>query len=399
MSYHIGRSDKKILLIAAVFLAVLIVGGLLFLSPQRIDSSIPTSYSADSFGAKAAFLLLKETGYHVERWEQSPAGIQTFQNATLILAEPSRYANKEEQTALDEFIRQGGKLIAIGQSASFMLPVSDSSAAPLGEEIWARYPAAGLSPITHAAPQITIAPDAVWLSPSSAHVLYAKDKESAVVQYTYGKGSVIWWAAATPLTNAGLKEPGNLEFFLACLGDKEKTRILWDEYFHGYGDFAKSSDESDLFEYMLVQLGLAAAAIVLTFSRRSGPIRQSSQEIRLSPLEFVETLGGLYQHAHASVAAVDIHYQRFRYWLAKRLGISGNASIEEFDKAVRSSWNFHDERFVKLMKECSSVRYFPELPTGRALKLVRSLHSYAVKLKLFPASAKEKNPWKQSRNY
>jgi hypothetical protein len=399
MSFQLSSGDRKILLIAAVFLAVLILGALLFVSPQSNQSAIPTTYSSNSNGAKAAYLLLQETGYRIERWEQSPAEIKSSQNNTFILVEPSQYANKEEQAALHQFIRQGGRLIAIGQSAAAMLPANDSNAALEEEKVWEKYSALAPSFITQAAPQITMAPATYWDSPYSALALYGKNNRSVVVRYAYGKGTVIWWAAATPLTNAGLKEPGNLEFFIACLGNKATARILWDEYFHGYSRSDKGSFETTVLEILIVQLVLVAAAVLWTFSRRSGPIRPSFQEIRLSPLEFVETLGGLYEHARASAVAVDIHYQRFLYWLTKRLGMSRNSSIEEFEKAMRNRWNFHDAQFAAILKECGSARYLPDLPPGRALKLVRSLHSYAVQLKLFPASTKESNPWKPSRNY
>ena len=185
-----------------------------------------------------------------------------------------------------------------------------------------------------------------------------------------------------------------MEFFLACLGDKATTHILWDEFFHGYGTSKKGTFEAGLFAVMLIQLGLVAIAIIATFSRRSGPVRPSFQEVRLSPLEFVETLGALYEHARASAIAVDIHYQRFLYWLTKRLGISRNASIEEFETALRNRRNFQDTQFAAILKECSTVRTIADLPPRRALKLVRSLHHYAVQLKLFPVSAKEKSSWK-----
>jgi hypothetical protein len=399
MSFQLNSGDRKILLYAAVFFAVVIIGMLLFGSPQSVQSTIPTTYSTSSSGAKAAFLFLQETGYHVERWEQSPTEIRSFKNTTLIFAEPYKSPTDEERAALHAFIKQGGKLIVAGRSAGFLLPVDDSVPSFFGNEVWEKYAAVAPSSITQAAPQITMAPDAFWISPSSALELYGRDKRAAVVCYTYGKGTVIWWAAATPLTNAGIKEPGNLEFFIACLGDKVATRILWDEYFHGYGATKGDNYEAGLFAVMLGQLILVAAAILLTFSRRSGPVRPSFQEIRLSPLEFVETLGGLYQHAGASAIAVDIHYQRFMYWLTKRLGMPRNASIEEFEGAMRSRWNFHDARFAAIIKECGSARYVPDLPPGRALKLVRSLHSYAAQLKLFPASAKESSTWKPSRNY
>jgi hypothetical protein len=388
MPLQLSRVDQKILFIAAgVFMALVVAAWILV--PDSDNETIPSTYSSGISGAKAAYLLLQETGYPVERWEQPIAQIGSGGNKTLILAEPNRLANKEEQAALSKFIDEGGRLIAIGPIAGLFLPQDSILPDPVGGLGWKKYSALAPSSITRAAPEITMAPRAHWSSPSSALGLYGEEKKPIVATYSCGKGKVIWWAAATPLTNAGLKEPGNLEFFLACLGDKSSNRIFWDEYYHGYSRSAKASYENKLTAGILAQLALLAIAIGLTFSRRSGPLRPSAPEIRLSPLEFVETLGGLYEHARASNVAVDISYQRFVYWLAKRLGLSAQASVEQLEQAARSRWQFHDEQFAILLRECASVRYLPSLQPRRALQLVRDLHSYAVKFDLFPASAKE----------
>ena len=126
-----------------------------------------------------------------------------------------------------------------------------------------------------------------------------------VVKYLYGKGEVIWWASATPLTNAGLKESGNLDFFLACLGEG-RPQVLWDEYIHGYSETQTGSVTHSPVLWIFLQLGLVSLAILATYSRRNGPIFPLVTQSRLSPLEFVQTLGGLYKHANASSVAVDI---------------------------------------------------------------------------------------------
>jgi hypothetical protein len=399
MPFRVNAGDRKTLMIAAAIFAVLVVAALLIGSPEGSEETSPTTYSVSSSGAKAAFLLLQETGYRIKRWEQSPAEIRMAPSHTLILAEPSWPADKEERAALQRFVREGGRLVAIGQSAGPMLPENACVATPFEELVWDKFPAIGPSSITRAAPQITLAPRARWGLPSSALVLYGKEKQAVVVRYPYGQGTVIWWASATPLTNAGLKEPGNLEFFLACLGDRTANSILWDEYFHGYGRSSKGSFEIKLLGGLLAQFAFLGAVILLSFSRRSGPVRPPAAEVSLSPLEFVETLGGLYEHARASAVAVDIHYQRFWYWLTMRLGMSPNTSIEAIEQAMLIRWNFCEKQFASVLRECASARYLPDLPPARALKLVRCLHSYAVQLKLFPASAKESTKWKPSRNY
>src|SRR2546422_4760103 len=42
--------------------------------------------------------------------------------------------------------------------------------------------------------------------------------------YSYGKGQVIWWAAATPLSNAGIRQRGNLNLFLNSVGPPGERR-------------------------------------------------------------------------------------------------------------------------------------------------------------------------------
>jgi hypothetical protein len=389
MPVQLSRSDQKILLVSAGIFVLLIAAAFLLAPEESNQETVPSTYSSNSSGAKAAFQLLKETGFIVERWEQPLTDLKTGKNNILILAEPKRYGNKQELRALHEFIRKGGTLIAVGPMAALMLPETSHFYPNVEDKVWDKYDAVTPSSFAREASQITMETEYAWESSSSALALYGKDGKNVVVAYPYGDGKVIWWAAATPLTNAGLKEPQNLEFFLACLGDKANVHIFWDEYFHGFARSAKISFAARLAAIALAQLVLLSAAVLWTFSRRSGPVRPSEPEIRLSPLEFVETLGGLYKRAHASATAVDICYQRFLYWLARRLGVPPTSSVEEFTQTAINRWNFLDEEFAPTFKECAQARY--RNPSAkRALHLVRSLHSYAVQLNLYSASSKEK---------
>src|SRR5262249_42321136 len=182
-------------------------------------------------GAKAAYLLLKESGYGVQRWERQL--IDLPKGTTLVLADPQEAPTKEEREALKTFLWDGGRIIATGMFSGTFLPENESGPAVLLGMTWKKVPAVAPSAITRAAPQITIAPQARWPVYSPAYALYGDGDDVVVVKYPYGSGEVLWWAAATPLTNAGLKEPGNLEFLLASVGDT-KAPILWDEYIHGY---------------------------------------------------------------------------------------------------------------------------------------------------------------------
>jgi hypothetical protein len=398
MPIQLSRSDRKVLLIGAGAFVVLVAIGLILAAPDSSRSATPTTYSTNSSGAKAAFLLLREKGYKVERWEKSPEKLSDSKNKTLILADPGIFPKLEERTAMQNFIRSGGRVIATGPSAGFMLPVQMPVPNAFGGVGWDKYKALAPSAITRTAPEIMLVAESRWPIPAPGLALYGDDSHAVVVRYLYGEGEVIWWASSTPLTNAGLREANNLEFFLSCIGDPSHTQVLWDEYYHGFGETTSSSSEYSTWKWMLAQFALLGAAIVLTFSRRSGPIRPAPAEVRLSPLEFVETLGNLYEHARAAGVAVDVQYQRFIYRLTKRLGMVSTSPVEELERAARERWQFQDEQFGATLRACASARYHSDMAPGQALQLIRKLHSYATDLKLFGMKKKEKDSWRQSRS-
>jgi len=383
---QLTAGDRKLFLIAGGMFLLLVATALVLSKGPDSNDEIPTTYSAGSGGAKAAYLLLKASGYKVERWEQPPSELPEAAGATLILAGPSDTPTSEERNRVRQFVENGGRIIATGPFVGFFLPENGIVPDPLPGMTWKTLDALSPSSITHAASQITLAPQAYWKRESFAMPLYGDGDKEMVVKYRFGKGEVIWWAAATPLTNAGLQEPGNLEFFLACIGSEAQERILWDEYFHGYRRSLTASIRSSPVKWIFLQFALVALAILLTYSRRSGPISIPAGEIRLSPLEFVRTLGALYKQADAASAVVDISYHRFRYWLTRRLGMAGNASVDDLERAVRERWNFQDANFNATLRACESAPYDNTLKPRAALQLVRSLDDYAAELKLFPKS-------------
>jgi hypothetical protein len=392
MSGSLTPGDRKLLLAAAAGSLLLITITVMFSSTAGTTTETPTTYSAGSGGAKAVYLLLRAARYPVTRWELSPRELPGDANATLILAEPQGAPTIEERSALSQFIARGGRVIATGISGAFFLPEHRVAADPIAGMTWKRLSSRSPSFITRAAPDITLAPQAYWHTDGSALPLYGDVDDVAtvrVIKADVGMGEVIWWASATPLTNAGVREPGNLEFVLACLGDPHR-QILWDEYFHGHRQSLSESFVDSPFKWIALPIALAVAAVLLTYSRRSGPIVAPAAESRLSPLEFVRTLGFLYQRAGAASVAVDISYQRFRYRLTRRLGITGAASADELERAVRARASLDDPAFGDLLRACAAAREDPRLSAAAALSLTRSLYDYALKLDLFGAATKER---------
>ncbi len=383
MGIELDRSDRRGLAIAGgVF--VLLVAVAMILAPGT-DSSreVPTTYSTASGGAKAAWLLLRESGYRVQRWERPPADLPAPAGKVLILADPSAFPADHDRKALNEFVTNGGRIIATGLQATMFFPAIGMHGEPMATNTWKQVPAVALSPITRAAPRITLGPWAYFRASAPGLPLYADTERTRVLAQQVGKGDILFWVSPTPLTNAGLKEPGNLEFFLACVGPSDKVTVLWDEYFHGHRQSLTASVMRTPLPWLFAHLGLVALAVVLTWSRRSGPVFVPAGDTRLSPLEFVRTLGHLYERAGAAAVAVDVGYSRFRYWLTRRLGLPGDASPEMLESALRDRWRFDDKDFRATLAACEAAREQPDLRPKEAVRLVRALHRYSVTLKLF----------------
>lgn len=388
MPAKMSPGDRKVLLIAgSVFLILVVLG--FFLAPSNSDVHDASSYSAASEGAKAAYLLLQESGYRVERWQRPVSDLKPDDRTLLVIADPATLPDAKEKKAVEDFISAGGRVITNGIIGASFLPEDFSEVNPVPAKPWSEFPAVTPSAITRASPKITLATNSFWRS-GAGIPMYGSDEGTVITQLPYGKGEAIWLASATPFSNAGLKEPGNLEFMIAAIGDKQQTRILFDEYVHGYGEHNAPEKSHPLMTALLIQSIVLAAAALFTFSRRSGPLRPMAPELRSSPLEFVETLGSLYEQAHASSVSVDVYYQRFQFWITRRLGLSKDASREEIDRAVRERWRLNDDNFLQTLRDAAAARYHPDFPQNQALKIVQSLHSYAVKLKLFPVQ-KEKS--------
>jgi len=393
MQLKLTRTDRRLLLGASIVFALLVGGAVFFAGGQGSKAEVPTTYSSGSAGAKAAYLLLRESGYNVVRWERPLDELPDPAGKILVLTDPQEAPTNQERSHLRSFISEGGHVVATGMFAETFLPRSSIGPDFLRGMTWETLQPLAPSGITRAAPEITMAPEAYWDSTSVALPLYGDHDHTRVVKYNIGKGEVIWWASATPLTNAGLKASNNLEFLLACLGDgtnENRKEILWDEYIHGYRQTIAASTFHSPVMWIFLQLGLLALAVLVTFSRRSGPIFAPVAPSRLSPLEFVQTLGGLYGQANASSVAVEVSYQRFRYWLTRRLGLANNASAEDLQTAVRERLNFSAENFATTLTQCDMARYNPSLPPKEALHLVQTLDDYATQLKLFRVSRKEK---------
>lgn len=388
MADVIGARDRKVLLLGGGFLLLALVVLFVFAPEEDSEEGPPSTYSAKSSGAKAAFLLLKESGYDSERWEHPLPDVPAEGSGTLlILAETEGTRNKEQaRAAVLRFLRSGGRVLAIGWSA-WVLPENHASGMPTELYGWQDYDPQIPSPLTRGG-RITLRSSLSWAPSDPVHVVHYRETENAVViSYPVGKGEVIWWGSATPLTNAGVTRESNLALLLNTVGEK-KTRVLWNEYTPEEAPGLWSTTAGTPLKWVLAQLGVLGCAMLFTYARRSGPLRPLAGRSRLSALEFVATLGGLYRRAQVHSIAVEVHYQRFRHLLRTRAGISSSAPAREVALQVRQRWGYDDAGFLTTLQRCEAALNDLDLTEQEALRLVQALNAHIQQLQLRP-TAKE----------
>jgi hypothetical protein len=386
----IEPNDRRLLIWAGVFMLLVIVA-LTFLEDEE-ESSVPSTYSAQRSGAKAAFLLLQQAGYKAERWEQSPAGLPAEPAHTvLVLASPLRSPTAEEKIALQNYLSHGGKILATGSNVAFYLPQAETENEMLPSPVAKDYQPQLLSPLTRGG-VIQMSPSAHWKGPAAGSLAhFADDGRPIVVSYKIGQGEVIWWGASTPLTNAAIAKSGNLALLLNSLGDSGQVQVFWDEYFHGYRSALGAYMADPPLAYGLLQGLLIFLALIFTFSRRNGPIHPLPQPSRLSPLEFVSTLGKLYRRANAVHSALAIPYARFRAQAARQLGINHDVPAADLARALRNRLRYNDTTLDELLRQIETALQSPEMSEVYALELVQQLNRHTQNLKLISMERQETN--------
>jgi hypothetical protein len=402
MPSALDPGDRKLLLIAGTILLVLIVATVVLAPSQDEEEGqgVPTTYSSANNGAQAAYLLLRQLGYQSERWEKPPSDLPAESDGKiLILAGPDNYPEKEERDALLSFVRSGGWMIYAGNFPFLFVGVGDVT--PIMDTTLGRtprsFPALAPSPFTRNAPKITMLAISKWHVWEGPHVpLYGNAGEAIVVTWKLGRGRIVWWAAPTPVTNSGITREGNLPFFLDCIqavrpgANPGETTVLWDEYFHGYRGSLWDYFKETPVPWAIFQLALVAVFVLLAFGRRSGPLYAPAAVSRLSPLEFVDTLGDLYRRASAGSAAVRVAYQRFRTQLLRRLALAPSISNIQLDAAVRERLGWKQPGFMDILQRAEKATRERDIPGSAALKIVQALEHYEVLFGLKQQRYKEK---------
>jgi hypothetical protein len=394
--YAVDREDRPVVVVLALLMIVGIGLAVWIVRSDPGSDQTPSSYGTGNSGAKAAYLLLRDTGYDVTRSAENPRTLaQRGRGTTLILVEPIP-GTEEDLLAVRSFVERGGRLVGTGVAIALFFP-GDHTLPKMPHFDWQSYPAYEPSDLTRGISSIDMAPQFYFRGTGGDEVPFKKDREIPVTRFHYGSGEVIWWASAQPLTNAGIGRADNAQLLLNSVGDPLNRTVLWDEYFHGEAKTLFQSIFGSPLKWGLVQLCLLAGALCFTFSRRFGAPRGAPLPSRLATKEFVDTLAELYRNAKAGNVAVEVVYQRFRLRLQQRYSVRRDADSGVVARAV-APFVADAERgkIHELLTASEAAVSDHDLDPRRASLLVQQLHTLSESLGLISEEPNGSDPQRHS---
>ncbi len=365
-----GSRDLGVVLIAAA-LMVLVAGATAILAPPDEGLGLRgSSLSSGAAGGKAGFLLLRRLGYVVQRTfdpmvalEASPA------TDVLILMAPQLMPSALDTAALGRFVEAGGVVLVAEQPAwlpSLTRGAVRTSAATTPEPVLA-------SPLALGAPALRMDHLGGQGEPKPPYAtIYADARGAAVTAARIGRGRVIYWASALPATNAAIDEPGHVELLVNAIGPPLDRRVLWDEHYHGHRRSAWSYASGTPLPAALAQIGVVALAAVVTVSFRRRPLRAVPDPPRTAPLEFVDTMGGLYERAGAATTAVAVALAHLRRRLIAVSGLPADADDASLSRHAAVRAGLPSDALAALIARARAAATGP-LPAAAAVSIVRAL--------------------------
>ena len=371
------RTSDLTLLVAAGAVTLLLSVASFLLSPVDSTPQVPgSSFASNPAGSRAVYLALQAAGYRVERsYEPLSTLRRDPRSIVLVLAEPAVDASDQDLRAMRRLIEGGAVVLATGSAASVMLP--DLKVANPGREAARTADETMVSPISRGVPSIHLPRGGSLVGASTYVPVYGETEHTAVLAAAFGSGTAVWFAGIYPLTNEGIARAGHAELLANIIGPPGERTILWDEHYHGHSRSLWSYMAGTPLPYAVLQIAIVGLLALVSLSRRRSSPRALYDEPRSSPLEFIDSMGSLYERAGAAAGAVATIRARVRRALLDVCGIPASASDAQLAAAVGSRAGWPSDRVEGLLESSAKAARDPDLSAGDALGVTAGLQQLA----------------------
>jgi DNA-binding transcriptional ArsR family regulator len=393
------RTDRNLVLVLCGIVLLALMAFTHWGPQVRNNDPNPTTYNSGTQGAKAAYLLAGDLGYDAQRWTEPMDRLKQVDAArtTLVLTEPMLPVRSLAATkaSIADFLARGGRMLATGATGAALLPNGKTAVATNFAKQYCFTRPEGAGELARVG-RVEMAAPVRWdANGPEFRVEERCGTDAVVVRYPYGKGEAIWWASPTPLTNAGLKNDAGLAMTLASLGPVKEngtTRtILFDEYLHAERETLGDTLAGLPWWALKLQFAVIAFLLVVSFSRRNGPLRTPVAVPRTSPLEFADSMGRLYERAKATDAPVAAARAQTMRFLAEECGLSHDVLRQPPEviagalaARIGGDWSALERHLEAAARAGESAK-----TSKQALKLVQALEEDRKQLALQVSSARQ----------
>ncbi len=206
------------------------------------------------------------------------------------------------------------------------------------------------------------------------------DKTGAVAMVIpVGKGRLVAVADSTLFSNSNLPRSENAMFLANILAHYSRPggRVLFDEYHHGEvdggtGDTVWTTLGRPL-QLALIQLGLAAVALLVLLSGRFGPPVPLGRQAARTSSDYVLSLASLYRRAEAAPTALDTLYRQFLRDVCGRLGLPPDVSLERLAEVAARRGQVDRARMRGLLAACEQHLDTGQVTEAALLDLTRQM--------------------------
>lgn len=304
--------------LAAFYIAVLSAAQAYY-SPAAPPLS---TYGTDPAGMAALYRYLARIGVNEARLEQFDVLPPAAGTVIVEAGAPARSLTTGRLERLKRWVESGGTLVIAAQDPSPLHDIAGIRPTGVDGPGMVDVSPSGASRLVGGVATAEIS-GARYLSPlpSAATVELAAAGRPVLVSRPIGSGTVIVLADQYALSNGGIAVKDNLALALDVVAPRGAATIVFDEYHHGYASGSGAFDVLPVaVRLSIVELVIAAAALLFARGRRLGTPRPVTDEQPRSPLEYVRSLAGLFRHAGAARQSADILKLGFERELVARFG-------------------------------------------------------------------------------
>jgi hypothetical protein len=304
--------------------------------------------------------LLARAGHEVRRERVQPHEAKLDPAATVLVLDPP-FVVANDASALREFVRAGGRLIASDDGSGWLKGVLAGPQRSLLGVVEAR-PLSQIPELAHVR-LVRSAGRGAWSKNGGAVAALGKGRRSILDVASIGSGRALLLADSSPLQNELLARNDNAQLALALAGPARRPVIFF-ETFHGYGPGSGLSAIPGRWRALLAFASLATLIFMLARVRRLGPPEDEERALDPPRREYVDAVAATIARTRDRKTALETVRAEARRLIALRSGLRPNAADEDVAAAARRL-GFADDEVDSIVRPPQGDG--DALATGRAL--------------------------------